>query len=288
MVLTVPDLLDISHHQRDIDWQRAPLLPIVHKVNEGRAVDRKIVERLPIIAGRTEIFGGYTVLIVSSSTIRQQIEQYARIIEPHWRPGAFTQLDVEPWAGYPRAVNHDEIAEAQAVHDELLGADRLAVYINPNQLSATFREWRKANPDRPLWLPNYSKNGPAKAAELDATLHQYTSSWPAAGIGPGGIDANTIRKPDTLQRICALAASPPKEPTMPPVLIRPANPVFKTRDGQQGIFTIDGQPVSPETAKALTDRGAVIIDQDHPWWDEATLHKIGEPARRLYGDTPTA
>lgn len=106
------DLYDISHHQTITTWDAVPVTPIVHKVNEGTAVDTKVRQRLPRIADRTELFGGYTVLIVSRSTIRQQLETYAQVIGPYWRDGAFTQLDIEPWDRYPRPVTTDEIIEA--------------------------------------------------------------------------------------------------------------------------------------------------------------------------------
>ena len=70
----------------------------------------------------------------------------------------------------------------------------------------------------------------------------------------------------------------PKEQDM--VLIDP-----KT-DKLIGLFTIDGHPVSPEAVAALKklhgDR-LVIVVQDHPHWDAATLDKMGAHARALYG-----
>src|SRR5262245_43446199 len=110
-----PDLYDISHNNEILNWDDVAEIPIVHKVNEGTALDTKFRERIDRISQRTEIFGGYTVLIISASSIRKQIETYVRKIEKFWRDGAFTQLDVEPWAIYPRPVNVDEVEEAQAV-----------------------------------------------------------------------------------------------------------------------------------------------------------------------------
>jgi hypothetical protein len=84
--------------------------------------------------------------------------------------------------------------------------------------------------------------------------------------------------------------TPPVPPPVPPpeepvttILIDPVSPTLV------GLFTLEGQPVSPEAVAALKAAGPVVtVVQDHPWWDEATRHKMGEVARRLYNDTPGA
>lgn len=274
------DLYDISRHQVTVDWSKVDPVPIVHKVNEGRAVDGRWRERAPIIAGRHRIFGGYTVLIVSASTIRQQIEYYAREVEPVWRDGAFTQLDVEPWASYSRPVNADEILEAADHHDRLLGPDRCSVYINPNQMPGTFQAWYTANRGaRPLWLPNYSPGGATQAARWKAAIHQYTSSYKAPGFAQL-IDANAVLAWAELERICNLDQPPPAPPPeedvdMAKILIQ--DTVL------EAVFTVDGDPVSPEAANALVAEGYTIVDQNHPGWRAATLHKMGAQAAYDYG-----
>lgn len=272
----MPDLFDISRHQRTIDWAKVGPVPIVHKVNEGRTVDPRVRERLPIISTRTELFGGYTVLIVSASTIRQQVETYVREIERYWRPGAFTQLDVEPWAQYDRPINVDELEEAQAVHDELLGPGRCTVYINPNVMPREFASWRTRNPHRPLWLPNYSSKGPEQAKRLRAIVHQYTDKHQAPGFAEL-IDANTVLDRAELERVAGLTrpTPPPGDDDMPTILI--FDPVLKA------TFMVDGTPVSPELKTELAGRGWKEIQQDHPWWRDATLHKMGGAAAARYG-----
>lgn len=272
-----PDLYDISHHNTISDWGKVDQVPIVHKVNEGKAIDTKWVGRAPIIAGRSEIFGGYTVLIVSSSTIRQQIEMYARHIEPHWRDGAFTQLDVEPWEQYPRPVNCDEICEAAAVHDELLGPDRCTVYINPNQMPGTFHEWHQLNAGRrPLWLPNYSANGANEAQRWGATLHQYTDKYKAPGFS-GGIDANKVLDRSALDQVCNL-----NQPTPPPPGDDMKTLIYDTV--LRATFTVAGDPVSPELHAELVGRqGYTVVEQDHEYWRAATLARLGGPSAFLYG-----
>lgn len=65
-----------------------------------------------------------------------------------------------------------------------------------------------------------------------------------------------------------------EETTM--IAIRPTHP-----DLAPGLFTTDGHPISPELVAHLGG-DLVIVDQDHKFWDEATLHRLGEHARRLY------
>lgn len=299
---SAPDMFDISHHNVVLDWDAVDPVPVVHKVNEGTAIDRQFAERMPIIADRHEIFGGFTVLIVSASTIRQQVETYASKMLPFWRDGAFTQLDVEPWFNedgtpkYERPVNAEEIELAQQVHDELFGAGRCTVYINPNQLASTFDRWYRENhPERPLWLPNYSASGPTEAARLGAALHQYTDAFQAGGFQVGhirngkrvGIDANRVLDQDALSRVTNLATThervPPRihiptleteEDDMPKILI--ADPVLR------GSFTLDGTPISPEVRNVLLADGWTEIPQDHPEWRAYVMNYVGNEAAQRY------
>ena len=279
-----PDLYDISRYQASIDWKLVPDVPIVHKVNEGKAIDPTFVGRAPIISSRHRIWGGYTVLIVSASTIRQQIEMYARHVEPWWRDGACTQLDVEPWLGrYPRPVNCDEILEAAAVHDELLGADRCSVYINPNQMPGTFQQWYTANRGRrPLWLPNYSPGGATQAARWKAAIHQYSSTQRAPGFAQL-VDANDVLSWAELERICNLdkpkPAPPLVEDDMPKIIID--DTVLRAS------FYWDGMPMSPEARAELLAQGWKAITQDHPEWRDAAMHRNGGPASLRYGTRVT-
>lgn len=271
-----PDLLDISRYQATIDWAQVPDVPIVHKVNEGKAIDRRWSERAPIISNRHLMFGGYTVLIVAASTIRQQIETYAEAVDPWWRDGACTQLDIEPWPGrYPRPVNVEEILEAADVHDELLGADRVSVYINPNQMPGTFQQWYTANKgERPLWLPNYSPGGATQAHRWKAAIHQYSSTFRCPGFTQL-VDANAVLSWAELERIANLThPAPPPGDDMPKILID--DPVLN------GTFTVDGTPVSAELRTALLDTGWTVVKQDHPWWRAAIMHRNGPEATRLY------
>lgn len=73
------------------------------------------------------------------------------------------------------------------------------------------------------------------------------------------------------------------------VFIQPQDPEFEFEAGKFGLFTQDGHPVTTEYMDALRALGAkvsIVSQPPHPWWKEATLHKMGESARRLYGDTP--
>lgn len=197
------DAFDISHHNTITNPSAVPdVMLAVHKVNEGRAVDRRFAERMPWMRDRFPRWGGYTVLIVSTSTIREQVENYVRLMEPFWGDGACSQLDVEPWEGYPRPVSADEVLEARDHHVRLLGREPF-IYINPNQLPRQFAMLRAADPDFPLWLPNFSRSGQDAAAQLGAVCHQWTDEYACPGFAYG-IDANEVRDVSTLDRLCGM------------------------------------------------------------------------------------
>ena len=209
-----PDVFDISHHNTITDWSKVEDVPIVHKVNEGTAIDRKVIERLPIIADRHEQFGGYTVLIVSGSSIRKQMEIYERVMGRHWRAGAMTQLDVEPWERYARPVNAEEIVEAHDIHIEMFGRAP-ALYINPRQMPGVLQQVRAERPDVPLWEPHYGPGGHDSAMANRATLHQWTSRYQSPGF-TSGIDANTILLAQNWAKLCGLNLKPTPAPEPPP------------------------------------------------------------------------
>lgn len=207
-----PDIYDISHHNTVTDWSLVDDVPIVHKVNEGRFTDPRWRDRAPIIAGRHERFGGYTVLIVSASSIREQCERFVELIAPWWRPGACAQLDVEPWEAYDRPPNAGEIVEAHELLEQWLGRPP-AFYFNPRTMPGVLEQVRAQLPDVALWEAHYGRRGHAVAVEHGAVLHQWTSQHPAAGFR-SGIDANTILKPAVWDRLCGLDTTTPKEPDM--------------------------------------------------------------------------
>ena len=208
------DVFDISHHNTIESWAEVDDVPIVHKVNEGTAVDRKVIGRMPTIAGRHEQFGGYTVLIKSASSIRKQLEIYERVMGPHWRAGAMTQLDVEPWERYSRPVNADEIIEAHSIHVGMFGRAP-ALYINPRQMPGVLEEVRAEIPDVVLWEPHYGHDGRRVAMSNRATIHQWTSKYQAAGF-TGGIDANEILLDQNWAKVCGLNLAPTPDPEPEP------------------------------------------------------------------------
>jgi hypothetical protein len=271
------DLLDISHHNTITDWDLVPDVPIVHKVNEGNAVDRQVLNRMPIIESRTTIFGGYTVLIVSGSSIRQQVERYADIMEPFWRPGAFTQLDIEPWERYERPVSTEEIIEAGEVHDELFGPGRFTAYINPNQLPKQYDQLHRSGWLRNrLWLPNYSKDGPKQAVTRRAVVHQYTSRATVPGF-TAGIDANKVYNWDALRSIAGISTPttpPPSEDDMP------VKTSWKPK-GSENVYDLDtGQQISPAIRTAWKSNPALTVievyDDPHTATRECVEYRAGQ------------
>lgn len=252
------DLIDISHHNTITNWDMVPDVPIVHKVNEGRAVDKQFHNRIPIIEDRTAIFGGYTVLIVSQSTIREQVERYADEIGMWWRTGAFTQLDVEPWPErYPRPVNAEEILEAAEVHDQLFGPNRVMLYINPRQMPGVLEEVRRHR-DIPLWEPHYGSLGHNVALRNRATIHQWTSKYPMPGFA-SGIDVNTIMQRDILDATCGLTTHPKENDMVTKTLWSAA--------GSESVYCLEDGPIhiSPALRQA--------------WRDDPNVHVI-----EVYGD----
>lgn len=284
------DLLDISHHNPITSWDDVPDIPIVHKVNEGTAIDRRVRERLPIIAARHELFGGYTVLIVSRSSIRKQIETYASIMEPFWRDGAITQLDIEPWEGYSRPVSTDEIMEAGAVHDELFGPGRYLAYINPNQLPRQYDELHRSGwLDDKLWLPNYSRTGPDQARARGAVVHQYTSRASVPGF-QSGIDANKVYKPDVLRSVARLDTVEPPEVFDPPTeAIDMTVKTLWSHKGDPSVYCLeDGVEISGAVRRAWKDDPNVhvveVYDDEHDDLRASIKHRAGQGPKQ---DAPT-
>lgn len=143
---------------------------------------------------------------------------------------------------------------------------------------------------KPLfWRPNASAWGAIKPGAPTVHVQQQAS------IHPPGVDPNTAVAPFTAwlptPDIPAVPDVPQQEEehVQVAVFIEPQSPAFEFEPGKQGVFTVDGQPVTGEYLDALRAAGVqveIVKQPTHPWWDEATLHKIGEQARRLYGDTP--
>ena len=272
------DLFDLSHHNGTaggediIDWDLFPTAPVVHKVNEGTFVDPVVSDRLPIISQRMLMFGGYTVLIVSRSTIREQIERYVDVIGPYWRPGAITQLDVEPWPNaYPRPVEVDEIVEAHDVHVELLGRPPM-LYLNPRQMPGVLDKVRAQLPDIGLWEPHYGGFGQQSARRNRAVIHQWTSQYVAPGC-PGGIDANTILDADALFDLAGYEDTTPGEPIMPETRFR-----WRHRD-YADQFLIDGANVL-RLSRAIVDTtdvedGTQLVVDDDAVALRSYLHRCG-------------
>jgi len=140
--------------------------------------------------------------------------------------------------------------------------------------------------------PDANNSHDGMTAELAATAVQFGlhanigipgvrgyESWHIQGIEMDSYDAwvragRPDPDPDFPLPTATLPTTPEEIPEM--LAIRPAHP-----DLNPGLFTVDGHPISAELYAEL-GVDLTIIDQDHAWWDEATLHKMGEPARRLY------
>lgn len=263
------DGIDISHHNTVTDWSQVPDFRFaIHKINEGTAIDRRWAERMPVMRDKFEMYGGYTVLIYSpgGSSIRKQMETYARLIEPYWGDGAFTQLDVEPWKQYPRPVNADEIDEARTHHFRLLGRDAI-VYMNPRQMPGEYNVWRARNPHAPYWEAHYGKSGVATTIANRATIHQWTSTYRCPGF-TAGIDANEVRDWATVERIANLNPTPPPTsgpdpvPEPPKVEDDPLKPAYLVRYPGIATFTPDGLLITDDLVNAGVFADVPVVDSD--------------------------
>lgn len=293
------DLIDISHHQNITRWSDVPTVPIVHKVNEGTFVDPRFKTRMPRIAERTEIFGGYTVLIASKSSIAEQLEHYATLMAPFWRDGAFTQLDVEPWHQYSRPVSADEVLEALTIHDMLFGPDRVCIYINRNQegMRPVYDQLLSSGEmeSRGHWMPDYrdhsgdSGRGHRAAEAAGAIIHQYTSQYAAPGF-TGGVDANKVLDWDHVNRIARTSsATKPPTPTEPeyPIPAPTKQPEVLWRDTrfhEVWLLGIGGaERITPKQFAWHRDRGVALIEEVD---DAAVNAYVKQSGMRLEDLTP--
>jgi len=299
------DIIDIADHNEITDRDLIPPVPIIHKANEGFDLDNQWVKRRDWIADRTPIFGAYTVILPGdrggkTSTIRDQFETFARMIDPVWQPGMIAMIDWEAWMvttprgpvhRYGRPASAAEVVEFEWRFRERFG--RLpAVYANPNEtgMRAELDGWFAAWPGNRRYVnANYSTD--ADAIRLGAVMHQWTSRAVVPGFARR-VDANTVLNGTAIRELAGLTSPEPNPVPVPPqekdtdmknILIRCDDP------GLTGLFTIDGHPVPPEVRDAALTLGWPVVDlrePTHTHWKEATLAKMGEQARRAYGDTP--
>lgn len=114
----------------------------------------------------------------------------------------------------------------------------------------------------PLWGLHTFIKSPPEPWHIQCTEMRGWQGWVNAGRPDP--DPNFQLPDDTPQEIPPMIAIRPTHPNLAP-----------------GLFTVDGHPISPELVEALGDE-LQIVDQNHKFWDEATLHGLGETARRLY------
>ena len=236
---------------------------------------------MPVMEQRHERFGGYTVLIVSASSIRKQLDIYHQHMAPFWRAGACTQLDVEPWAQYNRPVNAEEVVDAYDYHIELFGREPM-LYINPRQMPGVLEEVRAYRPDIILWEAHYGRTGELVARSNQATLHQYTSKYPAPGF-TNGIDANTILRPADWDRACGLTDVP--IPVQPPIIPPPVEDIdmntaiIWSHKGYANAFLLGAGSALQLSPAAFThyDKLGVmkVLNDEHPQMLASVLAQAG-------------
>ena len=196
------DLIDISDWQTITRYDSLPEgVPVVHRaVTNVDDLDDRFTARMPRLSARTDLFGAYVVL--APGKVKSQMRRYQTAMTPHWRDGAFTQLDVEPWDGIG-VISADELDRAIAMHDDMFGADRLIVYMNPSVVPELWAAFVERHPTRPRWVPGYRDDDHVKAERFGATVHQWTDRYRHAGF-TGPVDANEICDMAALRRIANL------------------------------------------------------------------------------------
>lgn len=197
------DMLDISSWQTITKYADMPDVPIVHRVitNDG-TVDSRFGSRIGAIEKHHQIFGGYAVLTGGIGHVDRQMSDYIERMDPVWRAGAFTQLDVEPWSGF-ETITIDGLTRAIHVHDAAFGPGRVCVYLNPYVLPKLWDQFVAAHPDVARWVPGYRSDDNVKAATYGATIHQWTDKHEATGF-TGPVDANEVRDWATLHALAGL------------------------------------------------------------------------------------
>lgn len=268
------DLLDISSWQTITKWADVPQVPIVHRcITNGNTLDTRFASRMPVISTRTDIYGAYVVL--AAGMVAKQMAAYVDAMRPFWGPGAFTQLDVEPWDG--QLISADELDEAIRLHDAAFGVGRLCVYMNPFVSPALWDAFVARHPDVPRWVPGYRATDDEKAARYGATIHQWTDEHRPSGF-TGNVDANEIRDLATLKRIAGLTTPPGPPPSEPPP--EENDMYIWSPKGYKNAFLIGAGPaipVSPEAYKHLTtvDKVPAILQDTHKPTLLAVLHQSG-------------
>ena len=144
----------------------------------------------------------------------------------------------------------------------------LDLHVCVNHIAAEVWEW----PDDPFsWMRAF--------AHYEYTTRKIDpkgdSPW-ADGYDEWDMDSFRFDAKARHAEIYTPAPVPPPSGDDPMILIQPAAAHFRG-----GLFTVEGQPVSPELLNALGAK-AEIMQQDHPHWDAATWDKMGSEARRLY------
>lgn len=245
--------------------------------------------------------GAYHVLLGGVS-VKDQAANFCKRLDAQGGllKGEFGQNDWENWK--TGLATSDAVTEFNDRVEQHYGRQCMITYsgafLGDSQYDVDvipeFAEWREANPTAPWWLANYRtgtslpRDGWNVAAKYTADVWQWSSTFVHPSV-VGGFDINHVFNFNTLDIITDQVPIHQEEETMTVVYIRPKNPAFEFEPGKFGIFTEDGHPVTQQVIDAHTVAGdkVVIVDQDaHRWWDEATLHRMGELARRAYGDTP--
>lgn len=225
------DAIDIARYQIVTDEAAIQTYPLMTcKGSEGTSYkDATRVNWLRIFAAVNAPIRGMYHWVRSDSTMAAQVNNIADCYRQAGAlnngvlaPGWIVQLDWErtySTIGGVRTLIRDctvaEIEQWIDIADATFGPGRVVTYAS--DWVPGFYEWRRRNPDKPVWYANYrlvddSIGGKQECARYDACLWQWSSQVMVPGIDTAsrpGIDVSQILKWEQLYETAHLTFNPP-------------------------------------------------------------------------------
>lgn len=287
------DLIDMSRWNTITKYAHIRDVPLVHQTQilhgvDSITADPKFASRMSYFKDKRKIIGGYVPLIGGERwPIDEQMDFHFRQMDMIWKPGCFSQLDVEAWGGDYPLVTINELSHALDRHADRYGPDRCMVYMNPNEVPKLWAEFIQRHPSVARWIPNYSPIGDEQARRHGATIHQWSGSIQPSGFSTV-VPVNQIIDCRRLAQVAGLengAVVPPPVvvtppvPTPDPIKEYPVKPFLWSPKGYANVFLIgagSALALSGTAYQECLDQGLELIDQDdHPWMLDSVLHQAG-------------
>lgn len=197
-------VIDLSHHQRAIDWQMvrdAGIVAVIHKATEGATFrDPAYVERREAARAVGLLWGSYHY--AGTAPVADQVANYLAHADPG--AGDLVCLDYEPQPSGAIMTPSDLVALAEAVHARL---GRWPLLYGGEALVAA-AAGQPSLACCPLWLARYGDVPPESPPPWNRwTLWQYTDGTqgpePSSVPGIGACDRNVFDGTEAeLRRAC--------------------------------------------------------------------------------------